>query len=347
MIGDQSRADRRVPGSLAVRLSAVLLVASAGLTAGAPSAFAQRPVPSPRRVSPADTIQHSPFIPGGHWRPGRPAPVPEPVPDVARAAPSAVTDSAGYFSRPNGVLLRPGTSVFRLTLRRDTLLIPLGTRTVTVSDAMLVGESDWLIAESRTGSAIATSDSLHLRRADLTPVRWTARNGVSQLAVSFTRDSMFTALQDYQGRGSFADALPPGALITPGMVDRLLELLPLGAGYRANASVVAIDSGMPRAVPTTISVEGEETVTLNAAVAAQLPASTAPSSVAASSSVGQGVLQQAAGAPPVEPRSFDCWVVVLRAGSVEKRYWVAKSPQRVVKTEQVTSGGVLTETLVE
>jgi hypothetical protein len=250
-------------------------------------------------------------------------------------APSAVTDSAGYFARPNGVLLRPGVSSYQITLLRDTMVIPLGIRTVTVSAAMLAGVSDWLIAESRTGSAIATSDSLHLRHADLTPVRWTARNGVSQLAVSFTTDSMFTALQDDQGRGSFADALPPGALITPGMVDRLLELLPLSAGYRVNSTVVAIDSGVPRAVPATISMEGEETVTLNAtAVAVQPPA-------------GQSVLQQAASAPPAVSRTFDCWVVSLRAGSVEKRYWVAKSPQRVVKTEQFTSGGVLTETLVE
>jgi hypothetical protein len=347
MIGWHPHPDHGDPRSVAARRSVVLLVASAALVISARSASAQRPVTPARRTSAADTNQHSPFIPGGHWRPGRPAPVPEPVPDLVTATPSAVTDSAGYFSRPNGVLLRPGTSVFRLALRRDTLLIPLGTRTVTVSDAMLVGVSDWLIAEARTGSAIATSDSLHLRRADLAPMRWTARNGVSQLAVSFTADSMFTALQDYQGRGSFADALPPGALITPGMVDRLLELLPLSAGYRANASVVVVDSGMPRAVPATISVEGEETVTLNAAaVADHSPAATASSSVAALPSPGQSVLQQAS-APPAVPRTFDCWLVILRAGSVEKRYWVAKSPQRVVKTEQFTSGGVLTETVVE
>jgi hypothetical protein len=320
----------------------------------ASDARAQRPVTSPRRAVPlADTIQHSPFIPGGHWRPGKPAPVPEPLPEVVAATPSAVTDSAGYFARPNGVLLRPGTATYRITLRRDTLLIPLGIRTVTVSDAMLAGVSDWLIVESRTGSAIATSDSVHLRRADLTPMRWTARNGVSQLAVSFTTDSMFTALQDYQGRGSFADAIPPGALITPGMVDRLLELLPLGAGYRANASIVVIDSGMPRAVPATISVEGEETVSLPATIITPPPtaalATIAPATPAqatgAQPAAGQTVIQQAASPLPPAPRAFDCWLVVLRAGGVEKRYWVAKSPQRVVKTEQMTSGGVLTETL--
>ena len=311
----------------------------------------------------ADTIQHSPFIPGGHWRPGRPAPVPEPLPGVVVGPPSAVTDSAGYFARPNGLLLRPGVSSYQIELRRDTVVIPLGVRTVSVSDAMLAGVSDWLIAESRTGSAIATSDSLHLRRADLTPVRWTARNGVSQLAVSFTTDSMFIALQDYQGRGSFADAVPPGALITPGMVDRLLELLPLSAGYRVNASVVVIDSGMPRAVPATISVEGEEIVSLPATIITAPPtaalatitaatpaqATNTPAmpaqATAAQPTAGALLVQQSASTLPATPRTFDCWLVVLRAGGIEKRYWVSKSPQRVVKTEQMTSSGVLTETL--
>lgn len=281
------------------------------VAAGASLSQAQRPVSSPRRaVMRADTVEHSPFIPGGHWRPGPPAPIPEPPPGTQPVASTTPTDSAGYFARPNGLLLRPDTAVYQLVLRRDTSLVPLGTRTVTVVETTLAGVSDWLIAESRTGTAIATSDSLHLHRADLTPVRWTARNGLAQLAVSFTADSMFAAVQDYQGRGSFAAGLPAGALITTGMVDEVLELLPLGAGYHTAASVVSIESGAPRAVPATLDVEREEQV-------------------------------------PVGAQSVDCWVVVLRAGTLEKRYWVAKAPQRVVKTEQQTPAGLLTETLAE
>lgn len=296
----------------------------------APVLHAQRPTsPTRREVARADTVQHSPFVPGGHWRPGKPAPVPDPVPDVVVATPSAVTDSAGYFARPNGMLLQPGSATYGISLRRDTLSIPLGVHTITVSETMLAGVSDWLIAESRTGTAIGTSDSLYLRHADLTPVRWTARNGVSQLAVSFTRDSLFAALQDYQGRGSFAAGLPQGALITPGMVNRLLELLPLSAGYRANASIVVIDSGVPRVVPATISVEGEDRVTL----------SSGPS-------VARSATDSLVSPRVIDDQVTECWLVVLRAGGLEKRYWVAKARQRVVKSEQATSGGVLTELLV-
>jgi hypothetical protein len=322
------------------RWSAAAIVSIVLLVACALPAQAQRPATTPRRDVPhADTIQHSPFIPGGHWRPGRPAPVPQPAPAVAAIPPSAVTDSAGYFARPNGTLVRTDSAVYRLELRRDTLVIPLGVRTVTVAESKLGGIPDWLVTESRTGTAIATYDSLHLHRADLTPMRWTARNGLSQLAVSFTTDSMFVALQDYQGRGSFAVGLPPGALITPGMVDQLLALMPLGADYRVNASMVVVDSGAPRAVAATISVEGQESVTLAPSVAPLAPV--AP--VSATPTAG-GVLLAGA-SPPAAGVAIDCWVVVLRTGAQEKRFWVAKSPQRVVKSEQQTSGGVLVELL--
>lgn len=286
-------------------LAAALLL----IVAGAAAAQAQRPGTSQRRtVVRSDTVEHSPFIPGGHWRPGPPAPVPDPVPDLPAVTPTGVTDSAGYFARPNGMLMRPDSATYTLELRRDTVLVPLGQRTVVVSESMLGGVPEWLVAESRTGTAIATYDSLHLRRADLAPVRWTARNGVSQIAVSFTADSMFAALQDYQGRGSFAAGLPPGALITPAMVDRLLALVPLGIGYRSGASLVNIEERGPQAVPATLSVEGEEQVLLGA-------------------------------------QAVDCWVVVLRAPTTEKRYWVQKSPQRVVKTQRQTANGTLTELL--
>lgn len=290
---------------LPVCLGVIALGVSASVAQGQRSA-----TPLRRATARADTVEHSPFIPGGHWRPGPPAPISEPP--AGNQAPASVssTDSAGYFARPNGMLLRPGTAVFQLVLHRDTSLVPLGTRTVSIAESTMAGVSDWLIAESRTGTAISTSDSLHLHRADLTPMRWTARNGLSQLAVSFTADSMFAAVQDYQGRGSFVAGLPPGALITTGMVDGILGLLPLAAGYHTAASVVSIESGAPRAVPATIDVEREEQL-------------------------------------PFGAQTADCWVVVLRAGTLEKRYWVAKTPQRVVKTEQQTPAGLLTETLVE
>jgi hypothetical protein len=253
-----------------------------------------------------------PFIPGGHWLATRPA-LPtnaQALPLGPVAPPSVSPDGVAYFARPNGSLLRADRRVYQLTLKRDTATIPLGIRTVAVTESMLGGVPGWLIAESRTGTPVATSDSLFLKRADLTPQRWAAAIGRAQLAVSFTPDSMFAALQDYRGRASFSAAVPTGALITPGMIERVVEMLPLASGYQSAATVVQVESGTPRAVPASIAVVGTENVFL-------------------------------------PDRMVDCWVVVVRAQTTETRLWVSRDAARVVKSEQLTSGGVLTGVLQE
>jgi hypothetical protein len=217
-------------------------------------------------------------------------------------------ESLPPFERPNGMLLRPATLVYQLASRRDSLVTPLGQRTVVVGETTFAGSPSWLIAESRTGTAVTTTDSLFLARADLSPARWLATNGGAQLASSFSRDSMFVAMQSYQGRASFVTALPAGALLTPGMVDRIVELLPLAPGFRAGATIVLFEMGTPRVIPAELRVDREEPVTLG-------------------------------------DRTVDCWVVTLRAGALEERLWVSKEAPRVVRTEQATGAGVLTAVL--
>jgi hypothetical protein len=217
-------------------------------------------------------------------------------------------ESLPPFERPNGLLLRPGTLVYQLTSRRDTLVTPLGQRRVVVVETTFAGSPAWLIAESRTGTAVPTTDSLYLARPDLSPGRWLATNGGAQLASSFSRDSMFVAMQSYQGRASFVTPLPAGALLTPGMVERIVELLPLGPGFRTGATIVLFEMGAPRAIPAELRVEREESLAL-------------------------------------ADRTVDCWVVLLRAGTLEERLWVSKESPRVVKTEQATGAAVLTAVL--
>jgi hypothetical protein len=88
------------------------------------------------------------------------------------------------------------------------------------------------------------------------------------------------------------------------MTERVVELLPLGIGYHALATLLLLDSGTPRTLPAELIVEREERV------------------------------HTAAG-------DVDAWVVLLRAGSIEERFWVSKSDRRVVRTEQRTSTGVV------
>lgn len=217
-------------------------------------------------------------------------------------APMAAADSLFAFGRPIGAPLRTGASVYRLSLLRGTGSTPLGERTVEVLETQLGGVPTWLVAERRAGSAVPTTDSLWLARAELTPLRWVGAIDRTQLAASFSHDSIFGALQSYAGRASFAAPLLPGVLVTPGMTERIVEMLPLHAGYRAAASLVLVDMGTPRALPAELSVEREERVRTSSGDA-------------------------------------DCWVVLLRAGAMEERLWVDKGRRLVVRTEQVTSTG--------
>lgn len=237
-----------------------------------------------------------------------PVPTQPPTPVPISLTP-VVVDSLPTFERPNGALMRAGSLSYVLSLtKRDGQVIPLGTRTVTVSDATLAGTPGWLVAEARLGTAVESTDSVYLTRADLTPERWSATIGRAQLGASFSRDSVFGAIETYQGRSSFAMSVPPGVLLSAGMVERLVELLPLHVGYRASASLLLIDGASPRYLPAEIVVDREDRTQWGG-------------------------------------RSVDCWVVSVRAASLEQRLWVSKSDARVVRVEQSLPDGILAAVL--
>jgi hypothetical protein len=238
-----------------------------------------------------------------------PAAPPAPSTQEPAGASLVALDSSAPLQRPNGALLRPGASVYQLSLVRTGLPpLALGVRTVQISEASVGGAAGWLIAESRTGTAVVTSDSLWVTRADLTPERWAATVDRTQLGASFTRDSMYVAVQSYRGRSSFATAVPPGALLTGGMVDGIVSLLPLHMGYRASAYLLLVEPGSPRTLRAELSVEREERLRVGSA-------------------------------------EVDCWVVTLRAGVMEERRWVSKDAPRVVRAQQAVANGLLTAEL--
>jgi hypothetical protein len=228
---------------------------------------------------------------------------------VPNALANVPVESLPPFARPNGLLLRPGSFTYSLSSRRDTLVTPLGQRSVVVTETTFAGSPAWLIAESRTGTSVATTDSLYVARADLSPVRWTATNGRTQLASTFGTDSMYVAMQTYQGRASMVTPLPAGTLLTPGMVERVVEMLPLEVGFRTGATILLFELGQPRAIPAELRVDREEALVL-------------------------------------PERTVDCFVVILRAGTLEERLWVTREAPRVVKTEQGTGAGVMSAVLM-
>lgn len=235
-------------------------------------------------------------------------PVSTPV-TVPNASVPSLDSALPPFARPNGALLRLGILTYALALTKaDGAIVTLGTRTVTVSEASLGGTPSWLIDESRRGTAIESVDSTYVARADLRPQRWASRIGQSQLGIVVSRDTMFGAVSTHRGRSSFVMPLPAGALLSAGMVERLVEQLPLGPGYRAGATLLLIDGPTIRAIPAEIAVDREDRVTW-----------------------GGGTV--------------DCWLVAIRAGSMELRLWVTRDGARVVRTEQGVSEGLLSATL--
>lgn len=225
-------------------------------------------------------------------------PSPAPVPVVVDTTPLP-------FQRPNGALVRPGTITYDLSSSRAGLATPLGVRTVQVQESVVAGMPGWLLTESRSGAAIATTDSLFLTRAELMPVRWSATSGRAVLGASFAHDTAFGALQSYQGRSSFTLPQAGGAFVTPAMVERIVELLPLRPGYHALATLVVVEIGAPRVQPADLVVEREESL-------------------------------------PQGDHALECWVVTLTSGKVTERLWVTKESPRVVKSEQMFGDAVLT-----
>ncbi len=218
---------------------------------------------------------------------------------------SVTVDTLPAFERLNGSLLRTGALAYTLSLIRPTGdTAQLGTRNVSVTDVSVGGTPSWLIAESRTGTVVETTDSVSLARADLAPERWSATNGRSRFAASFTRDSMFGGTDTYQGRASFGVAVPSNALLSAGMAERVIEMLPLREGYQAGAYVVLVEGQTPQMVRTAIVVEGTDTLTIGR-------------------------------------QSVECWRVLLRTVATEERLWVARDGARVVRSEQLVAGGIL------
>ena len=227
----------------------------------------------------------------------------------ALVAPPVSPDSLASYERPNGALLRTGTFTYTLSLTKSGgATIALGTRTVTVSEALVGGTPAWLVADARTGSVVPTSDSVYMARADLAPLRWSATNAQARLGASFSRDSAFGAVDGYQGRSSFALAVPSNVLLSAGMLERVLELLPLRDGYHAGALLLLVEGASQHLVPAEIIVRPPEPV------------------------LSGGVM-------------VDAWLVLLRWGATEERLWIARDATRVVRTEQAVAEGVLTSVL--
>jgi hypothetical protein len=192
-------------------------------------------------------------------------------------------------------VLRPIQLAYQTTLERDAGTSTIGTRTVTLSQATYAGTPAWLLVETRTGDGTPAIDSLFTDLA-LHPIHWGSVLGQARVSAEFRADSAFGGVSAPMGRRSIVTGLPPGTFINGPMLETVLRLLPLQTAWEDSASTLTVNVGGMTALPTRLSVIGDDRV--------RVPA-------------GQ----------------FDCWVVSVRAGdSARGLYWVSKRDPIVVRS---------------
>ncbi|MFN2563831.1 MAG: hypothetical protein ABR499_02305 [Gemmatimonadaceae bacterium] len=213
---------------------------------------------------------------------------------LAAQQPSAAPSS---LLRVDATGLRSARYSYELAVTRDGIVQPLGSQTISFSDATYAGVPSWLILEARSGAGITGLDSLVATRDGLAPLHWGSSAGPARLAAEFTRDTLYGATSSPLGKRSLVGPAPRGVIASEGMLDGLMQLAPIGYGWTTDATLLVADLTGTRLIAARLVVEREEEVTV--------PAGTFPS-----------------------------WVVSVRTGNAEKWLWVSKDDRMVVKTSQ-------------
>lgn len=225
-------------------------------------------------------------------------------PPVAPVTPAASL-ATGVRYHVDATKLSPGEYVYQTTLERDVSTTVLGTRTVSVAQATYAGLPVWQLTETRAGDGVPAADTVYADLGDLHPIHWSSMLGRARIALEFRGDSVYGALSGPSTRRSIVTGVPQGTLVSAGMLESELRLLPLQPAWEDSATTLAITLGDNTLLPTRIAVIGEDHV--------RVPA-------------GQ----------------FDCWVVAVHAGDTARGlYWVTKQDPIVVRSalDVPTMGG--------
>ncbi len=216
--------------------------------------------------------------------------------------PPAQPPVASYGPDPLATLgttaLRPGSWTYRSTVERGGATVELGRRTLTVRATEHDGAPAWLILDETRARGQAMTDSLVVTGADLRPVRRVADMGPMRIVLAFPGDTI-------RGTMAVPGAEPADVLLTvgerrvvvnAGMLETVLPLLPLAAGWTATIAQLTPSPLGAAVVPLRLTVTGEASVTV--------PAGT-----------------------------FDAWLLTASAAGAEQRMWLAKDTGRLLRQE--------------
>ena len=178
---------------------------------------------------------------------------------------------------------------------RDSATV-VGEREVTLIPTTYAGSPAWMLIEVRTGM-VPAAETLYVA-PDLRPLHWYSAQGSATLGATFVGDTVFGAVRAPAGKRSLILAGRPDLLVSQGMIEMLLPLLPLTSAWTDSASVLSVDMASGSVIPAELSVISEENLLVNSTV------------------------------------TRAAWVVAVRAEARATLFWIDKESGEVLRAQQ-------------
>lgn len=178
----------------------------------------------------------------------------------------------------------------------------IGTRALEIAATTHEGRPAWLIIESSWTAGTAMTDSLLLNGESMRPIFRRLHLGGAMLDASYSADSVRGTMRRGVREVAFAASLPRDAVVNAGMLEVLMRVSAVRAGWTARADQVVVGpSGQVHVTATVLSVEGTDTVAVPAG-------------------------------------SFPAWIVSARSDQAAQRFWLSRDGNWVVRSSATLEG---------
>lgn len=179
----------------------------------------------------------------------------------------------------------------------------LGLRTVTISLTDSGTAAAWLVTMSTELQGQMVTDSVVMRRADLSPVSRHAIIGAANVMLVVTDSVVHGLLTANTSVVPLNVRVGPKGFLNYYALRAALRELPLSEGWSGQASVLEL-GGEPVFATLALTIDGAEQVTVPAGV-------------------------------------FDCWRLAVTGPGIDEHYWVSKQNREVVRTREPIGQGAI------
>ncbi|MGH7664792.1 MAG: hypothetical protein ACRENI_10925 [Gemmatimonadaceae bacterium] len=216
------------------------------------------------------------------------------LPSLAQAQPAGASASPPRIGAVDGDRVTPGSWTYSIRVIANGESNEVGMRTLTVAASSYKGAPAWLVTEESNAGAMVVVDSLYVSKSGLEPLHRVLSMGPGTIVTDFSADSVTGSLTMPGGSMPIALAYTPGLVVSGGMFEMILPILPVDANWAASMDMLQITQLGASAVPVRMRVTGEETVTVPAGEIA-------------------------------------AWTGVIESEAVTQKVWIGKKGHRLVK----------------